>query len=252
MNVWDGEAIRPWSQMLGPEAENAVRIMMGQKPKDLTSIVFGKGISFAISGTYPILVPLVSNPTPPTPEQLRKLAEAVFGPQSLVSLMDTQHAAALRAMNKADAAFTAQLQAAIDKEYSHADKRRRDDIAEANFIMTVLVEPLIRAMVKLGADPKALLEQRFVSRQAIVRIRESMPTFHTFYVLNHSRNRNRSRRVKENDLWDLGGLNIAIPYCDVVATEKGWCNIAKGNGLAELYGTEFVHTPDGLANVLAP
>jgi len=74
-----------------------------------------------------------------------------------------------------------------------------------------------------------------------------MPTFRTFHELTYASE--TTRRAKESDLWDMA-LSIAIPYCDIVVTERSWCGIAKDAGLDELYGTSIVHRPYDLAALL--
>jgi len=74
-----------------------------------------------------------------------------------------------------------------------------------------------------------------------------MPTFHTFYILDHARTSTRS--VKPNDIWDLA-LNVAIPYCDVVVTERAWCNIARRAGLDKMNETQVIRSSADLAAAL--
>lgn len=45
---------------------------------------------------------------------------------------------------------------------------------------------------------------------------------------------------KPNDIYDIFSLAIAIPYCDIVATEGFWKHEAENSGLDEIYGTKMV------------
>jgi hypothetical protein len=229
--------------MLGPEAENAVRIMMDRPPIDLTDFVFGKGIGHVLGG-IPTLVPKHADAALPSTAILRKIADTLMSANFLAYVKDPDLAGAIRNTTERDEGFMSRMQANIDAVYAHPDKTKRHDIAEARFMATVVGDALVQAMMKATPDPKALIAACMSSREQVVAIRESMPTFHTFFVLDHARS--KTRRIKESDLWDLA-LNIAIPYCDIVVTETGWCNIAEGAGLNELYGTRLVHSSTQLA-----
>lgn len=246
MEVWNADAIRPWPQMLEPEAENAVRVMMDKPPVDLTNFVFGKGIPHVVGGV-PTLVPKHAGAQPLSPEVLRRIAEAVISPDLLAEMKDSGLAAKMAKPTRSEETFIANLQTAVDAAYSHPDKSKRHDIAEARFMINIVGRALVPAMMRATQDPMSLLRSRMSSREQVVAIRKSMPTFHTFFVLDHARAKTQS--VKASDLWDLA-LNIAIPYCDIVVTERSWCNIAQEAGLDNLYGTRLVHTSSQLAALL--
>ncbi len=244
--LWKADAIRPWPQMLGPEAENAVRIIMDRPPIDLTNFVFGKGIGHVLGGA-PTLVPKHVDAEPPSPAVLRKIADTLMSANFLAYVKDPDLAGAIRNTTERDEGFMSRMQANIDAVYAHPDKTKRHDIAEARFMTTVVGDALVQAMMKATPNPGTLIAAHMSSRDQIVALRQSMPTFHTFFELDHARS--KTRRIKESDLWDLA-LNIAIPYCDTVVTETGWCNIAKSAGLDELYETKLVHNPTKLAALL--
>lgn len=243
MEVWHADAIRPWSQMLEPEARNAVRLMMGMPPVDLTGFVFGKGLSHALGGN-PQLVPKHAGARPPSPDTIRKISEITMSPSLLASLKDPDLAAKLGNPSESEKRYLSDLQARIDAAYAHPDKTKRRDIAKARFMITVVGDALLRAMLELSPDPRALRAAHMSSRKEIESVLETMPTFKTFHELTFAAD--TSRPAKASDLWDMA-LNIAIPYCDIVATERSWCNIAKGAGLDKLYQTSLVHRPSELA-----
>lgn len=245
--VWNADAIRPWPQMLEPEAENAVRIMMDQPPLDLTRFVFGKGVGHLV-GSVPTLVPRSANARPLSPTVLKRLAAYIMAPNLLATIAkDPEFSVKVRAASLRDEKFAAQAQAALDRDYAHPDKRKRRDIAEARFMTSVVGNALVQAMMKASPDPKALMRTRMSSREQVATVRKNMPTFHTFFILSDARN--RAGNIKGNDIWDLS-LNNAIPYCDIVVTETSWCNFAMEAGLDKLYETALVHDPNQLAKLL--
>jgi len=48
------------------------------------------------------------------------------------------------------------------------------------------------------------------------------------------------RRLQRNDIYDIAALTGAIPYCDIVVTEKSWVRLASTAGLDKRYGTYFL------------
>ncbi len=246
MEIWHADAIRPWTQMLGPEARNAVNFMTGKPPLDLTDYVFGKGIPHLL-GMKLKLVPRHANAVPPTPDVLRRIGAAVFSPDLLSSLKDPSLAGQIRGAIHAEEDTIALIQDSIGASKTHPDKKKRRDIAEARFMVHVVGDHLIKAMMLATDNPKGLVDRWISSRARVAAIRERMPTSHTYFLLNYRQN--GSRQIKKNDLWDLA-LNIAIPYCDIVATETKWCNLARSSGLDRLWGTKLIHRPAELAGVL--
>ena len=244
--VWNADAIRPWAQMLEPEARNAVRLMMGIPRVDLNDFVFGKGLSHALGGN-PRLVPKHPNARPPPRETVRELSDLVMSPTLLASLKDPDLAAKMGSRSESETRYLSDLQARIDAAYAHPDKTKKRDIAKARFMITVVGDSLIRAVLEASPDPRALLAEYTSSRDRIETVLDSMPTFRTFHELTYASE--TTRRANESDLWDMA-LSIAIPYCDIVVTERSWCGIAKDAGLDELYGTSIVHRPYDLAALL--
>lgn len=237
--MWEisgGHALRPWPGMLEPEARNAVRALAHGTRRDLTGFVFGQGLP-QILGAQPRLVPKTPDATPPSEDVQRELAEAVYGSTAWAFLKDPGFAASVREDAGLDDDFADRIQAMVDEEYSQDDKTRKREVAEARFMISVVRDALCRAMVDIVPHPKPVMTACLGSKEAIRGLLRLMPTFHTYHTLNYVRN--TTQEVDQNDLWDFV-LNIAIPYCDVVVTERSWCNIAEQHGIHELRDTRMV------------
>lgn len=50
----------------------------------------------------------------------------------------------------------------------------------------------------------------------------------------------QSRSIERNDLFDVYSLCAAIPYCDVVISEKKFINLANQCKLGQRYGTQLL------------
>ncbi|MFE9474427.1 hypothetical protein ACFYOR_25820 [Streptomyces griseofuscus] len=84
-----------------------------------------------------------------------------------------------------------------------------------------------------GVDPLSLVH----SREDIMELWNAVPTLHTYSSLRIQRFRNAHQKWSQHDLADLLALSVAIPYCDVVVTERQWCHFAKQAKLNRAYDT---------------
>ncbi len=68
---------------------------------------------------------------------------------------------------------------------------------------------------------------------------ESIPLIHNWSHLNlYLYHKNTEMKVEVNDLYDIGHLAVAIPYCDVVVCDKKMASVVSSSGLDETYQTK--------------
>jgi hypothetical protein len=77
-----------------------------------------------------------------------------------------------------------------------------------------------------------------------------LPSRAVTYELRRLRQQSRDTRWKPNDLEDVASLSVAIPYCDVVVTEKQWYHMARRAELDRRFNTVILHDLKELAAVL--
>ena len=63
-------------------------------------------------------------------------------------------------------------------------------------------------------------------------------------------NRNGNRAWTRNDIYDIDALEAAVPYCDVVVTERYACRVMTQGGLAERFATKVIRRLDDLVPIL--
>ncbi|MBU0470570.1 MAG: hypothetical protein KJ984_03785 [Nanoarchaeota archaeon] len=136
------------------------------------------------------------------------------------------------------------------KDYSHPDKKMRKNISYVRFFIDIIQDNFIKAVTDFKLDFKKFTKHIFHSEEHAKQFLKSIPTAYVFHILNDARNMNFSRPIEPNDLWDLGTLAIAVPYCDIVVTEREWANILNQNKIGELYGTKIIHKIEDLPNYL--
>jgi hypothetical protein len=77
-----------------------------------------------------------------------------------------------------------------------------------------------------------------------------LPSRVVTYELRRLQHQSRDTKWKPNDLADVALLSVAIPYCDVVVTEKQWCHMARRAKLDRRFDTVILHDLKELAAVL--
>ena len=131
-------------------------------------------------------------------------------------------------------------------EYSNPDKNKRKDINDARFFL-IIKDEFIKALFEFNLDYKKCMNHIFSSKESTKAFMKSIPTAYTFHILNDARNQNISHPIELNDFLDLAALSIAVPYCDVVVTERKWSNILNQKGIGELYSTKIIHRIEDLS-----
>ena len=95
-------------------------------------------------------------------------------------------------------------------------------------------------------DPHSLLLENphATPPEAMRALVEGMPSLDTLVTLRERKHRDLGHRWDQHDRTDLHALAVAIPYSNIVVTEKRWAHMAVASGLAERYGTEIYGLSD--------
>ena len=83
--------------------------------------------------------------------------------------------------------------------------------------------------------------------------RNAVPSQRVNLALEIHAGRNPQRRLHVNDIRDVGFYKTAIPYANVIVTEKHWANAIRQTKLDAEFGTlaltKLTELPDALASV---
>ena len=119
---------------------------------------------------------------------------------------------------------------AVGKAYSKAE-RKRAYVAE----LTYHLQPeLTQVLALYGKTLRNLLD---LGKSRLTAFFEQVPTLHVEVELATERDDFWNRLVDPNDMVDVSFLSVAIPYCDIVVTEKFWTDLAKRKKLGQRYET---------------
>ena len=128
---------------------------------------------------------------------------------------------------------------------------RRDrvrDVVSARFVALELADGLLEVVTALGLDLEGLVEDTDAARQ----FADSMPSGDAWISLLTAAHRNPRSRWEPNDILDFDALSVAIPYCDVVATDRHARSLAEAAGLPGRLASKVVATPEALVVALEP
>lgn len=128
---------------------------------------------------------------------------------------------------------------------THRLRGRLGDVTAATEIVDFL-DPLIAECLRCGVDLNELID----TRENIRNLLESLPSRWVTSELRRVRLRNRQQPWTKSDLNDVLALSIAVPYCDIVVTERQWARHINQLGLAERYGTTVLHDLTELTEVI--
>ncbi|MEV7450644.1 hypothetical protein [Streptomyces nigra] len=92
----------------------------------------------------------------------------------------------------------------------------------------------------LNLDPHALVKER----DGIPAFICDIPTRDVYHALRSSRYKNQQQQWHQHDFADFLALAVAIPYCDVVVTERHWRHVAIQAGLDKKYNTQILSKLD--------
>ncbi|WAC55946.1 hypothetical protein [Gordonia sp. SL306] len=109
-----------------------------------------------------------------------------------------------------------------------------------------IIDPLMSECDRSGVE----LGDLIASKEAQYDLLKGIPSRWVMSELRRVRLRNPQQPWKPNDLNDLSFLSIAVPYCDVVVTERQWAMHINQLGLAQQHGTTVLHDLTDLAEVL--
>ncbi|MEU1103634.1 hypothetical protein ABZ408_22095 [Streptomyces tibetensis] len=103
-----------------------------------------------------------------------------------------------------------------------------------------LIDDINEICETIDVDPHGILQRREDVSSFVL----DVPTRHTYHALRSSRYMNPQQAWHQHDFADFMALAVAIPYCDVVVTERHWRHVAIQAGLDKRYNTRILHKLD--------
>jgi len=132
------------------------------------------------------------------------------------------------------------------KQYKDNEYRRKVFLTQ-NIVATILPK-LVQFLTEMNL-PATFAEELFTSFDLDTFLGK-LPTALCEFALLFQRDQQLSRPIQVNDIADIWHLTLAIPYSDVVITEKMWVSIAKRARLDEKCDTLMLSSIEELNECL--
>ena len=129
----------------------------------------------------------------------------------------------------------------------HWRRGRLRDLVSARELIIEFQNILPRAIQERGLT----LADAITSEESARALVGSMPSTEVSIELKTAWHRNGERQWTANDIYDIDAMALAVPYCDVVVTEKACRHILAAAGLPERMDTAVLHRLTDLPRVLS-
>ena len=209
---------------------------------------FGVGIPFALGKEF--IVRDENGNRVLMPEKFNlEVNELLASSETIISfLMGKDEATNLKALeqyNRSQAEFVERVESFREKAKQHGKMaHRRAYIAN----LTIAIQDELIDVLKLY--DKTMEDFLNLGRDEITSIYDNCPTVDIEIALVVSRNEQWDKKVKANDSVDIAFLTIAIPYCDVIVTEKFWCSLIQRTKLDKKYNTVVLRDINNLLEII--
>lgn len=136
----------------------------------------------------------------------------------------------------------------------NTDKKSRLDKILYDFYVGEIVSRFKKLYFKLPSHKQNEITELFQEvnnkrdTEDIMKFLENMPAL--YCVFNMTYQRDILRPVKINDINDIQALSIAIPYCDIVVTDREMASFAYRAELGKKFDTTIFFSAEKLLNVI--
>ncbi|CAO5151190.1 PIN domain-containing protein [Frankia sp. AiPs1] len=212
--------------------------------------IFGVGVNHAFGSDIPLDRMKLPDDSAIPPALRIQLGEAFVHMMEFAALADPAGTLALmletaRKFQEAAQKFADGQTALAGQIDAHKLRHRLGDVVTGTEIVDI-IEPLITSCSRHGIEP-----MEFVSdRDRVHRFLEDLPSRWVTRELRRLRHRNPQQRWHPHDLNDVNALSAAVPYCDIVVTERQWARHINSSGLSDRYGTTVLHDLSKIPEVL--
>jgi len=230
-----GTTISPQYRMSQWEIAASVARFFGKTAPTIPNAI-GYGIPFAFGLVSRLYDTKTGNAAPPSPKHANLINEIVSSPivieQFLMGSDETQNIPAVERYAQSSEAFIKRAEGFRLNVRAHGKSIHKRAYAGS---LTLAMQSEITQILALYD----LSFQDFLNlgQQKLMAFYESVPTLNVEIELIVERNENWDRKIDINDKMDITFLSVAIPYCDIVVTERFFRSSAQKRNLGGKYGT---------------
>lgn len=121
------------------------------------------------------------------------------------------------------------------------------DVVGARYLIVELMDMLNEGLAARGAILDDLFSE---DRDAVRAVVDAMPSGDVHVSLQVAAHRNPQSSWTPNDYFDIDALSLAVPYCDIVVTERRRARDLDWSGCPERLNTTVLTSPEDLLEAL--
>jgi hypothetical protein len=125
---------------------------------------------------------------------------------------------------------------------------RLRDVVMAREVIIELFDALSEALQARGCDLSAVWTGRAAAREIV----NAMPSSDVAVTLKTAAHKNPDKSWLPNDIYDIDALSVAVPYCDIVITEKHAHHVLQAERVPSRTGTVLLRRLADLTRHLPP
>ena len=216
--------IKSGLRIMGPDGDATEQVRQRMGPKHFDAIVADANLLLERSALRG-----------PTDEQVPALQQYGWNPAGAAGV-------AIRRAEEEQA-----QSARLNEEGGRWRRGRLRDVIAARELLIEFQNMLPRAL----AVRALTLEQLGSSLEAARTFIRSMPSTEVSIEIKTAWHRNSDKRWTPNDIYDIDALSLAVPYCDIVVTEKACHHLLNAARLGERMRTAILRRLDDLPDAIA-
>jgi hypothetical protein len=244
-----GYSLQPYvDHQIAIEIDQIVAEKLGYPRIDLRQVFLKPGIHHLIGSKVEIVSRNGEKNKKPPEEIKEKMTNLLYDPKVFeFSLTQTKPDPSLGRYQKQAAAQMDEIRKGLLK-IKDKDLRRRTFLAQN--VSAIVLPHVFEILVNRGL-PRDFLKMEKWTREDMDRFLTQVPTGLTFITLMMYRDLQFQKAIEVNDIADVWGLTLAIPYCDVVVTEGRWVSIVRQSKLNTIRNTTMLSSINDLMCILA-
>ncbi len=224
VKISNGYSFQPYvDPIIEAEVQNIVLKKLGLPTLNIRNYVLGQGISHLLGAT-PELVPRNGAKSSELPEDIKKkLLDLLESSETLEFALKQRKP---KSIHRIDRSYVARMEK-IRKELSGI---KDNDLRRRTFLARNLVEIVGPKLAKILYEsnlPRDFVIKEKSTREDIDEFLDDVPTALCLFTLIYQRDQQLQRPIKVNDFNDIWFLTLAIPYSDIVVTDKMFASLSR-------------------------
>lgn len=247
MSISQGYVLKPYTFHIGDEVGNAVLHRMNMPSYyDVRSKIVAKGLPYIVSTDYDITWNESVKGLPDDFKQ--KMKKEIEKPESMALILKNIDFSDNFKNDRYVVNDAAKLMEKNRLAKMKLDKETRYNEAAAYFIDYIVNPHLAKLLVGVSDENKKKIIPR--DKPSVEKFLEDMPSANVSFRLTYGRDEWYGREVQPNDIADINHLAGAIPYCDIVVTERAFGSLCKQQKLDKKYGCIVLNSLKDLNKIL--